>query len=169
MKCTKIIFAILAILIIASTLTGCCSTFIASTIKDNLRKPYKFSLEQDISEVAKVEILQKDDQTLCTRHVVTLDQETATALLKDICNLDVMDRGGYDFDHAYYGTIVYVTYKNGEAEGINSNITKTYDSEGRWQNKYCKFSSYDLDSVILKHTKNYLPDDVVLYLEEWTN
>lgn len=171
MKFKKIISVILVISIIMSTLTGCHPEIIKSTLNAlNTRnyKPYKYQFDQDISNVARVEIVKHDYFTVGFFSVLTLNQETANALLKDISDLYVKKPNFFERWTEDDKVVILVTYENGAAEEFSSYDKHSYDATGSYTSHDIHFvSRTDWYSVVLKHTKSDLPDDLVTYMEDY--
>lgn len=154
MRIKKIISAILIVLIMVLPLTGCDY------------KTYKFFLDQEIVSVEKVEIWQYDRNIFKSNCVATLDKDTADILLKDISNLNIQRHFPGDHTTNFCDAFLYVTYKNGEAEAFCPDYMLRFTADGDSSPKdYYFVDALEWYSIVFKHTKNILPDDLKDYFE----
>ncbi len=148
MKFKALVFLSIFILI-AVLFTGC-------------NKEYSYSFEQDIENIVSVEIMEYDYDTRSTTPIITLDEETATALLSDFSNINYK-RLSPPSGGNYGEIILYITYQNGEAEVIGYMDHAYVDDNGEWWPKGHIIDFYDWYDLIYK----YVDKETVPQLEEW--
>lgn len=125
-------------------------------------KEYSYSFEQDIENVVSVELMEYDYDTRSTTPIITLDEETATALLNDIPTIPCYRHFG-DHGTGYGVVILYITYENDESEVIGVENCARVDESGEWVIQREYFDFYDWYDLIYK----YVDKETVPQLEEW--
>jgi len=157
MKFKALSFIFIVILLIALLIV----LLIGSLIR-YVTKECTYPFEQDIENVASVEILELNLDTRSYSTVIELDKETATSLLNDIPSIPCNRFIGH-YDRVYGIIALHIIYEDGRSEFIgDGNCAKT-DENGKMHCKNYCFDFYDWYDLIYEHVDK----EDVPQLEEW--
>ena len=143
MKFLKNAVIFLIVIAFLSSLSGC------RLIK------YSYSFTQDIADVIRVEICRYDFYEESVTPIIELKMDEAVSLLEDISKLDCYKIFG-DGVTDYGRVIVYITYRNGEAEVIGSGNRARVDADGKWWRGPYWFDYDEWNALILKYVDEEL-------------
>ena len=133
----KFYFTCLLAIVFLTALTSCRES----------KKSYSF--EQNIENMASVEICQYDLKTDAITPIVSLSETEYTELLSEISTLSIGRQFG-DHLEGYGEIIVYITYQNQEAEIIGCVNTACVDVNGEHHKKNDHFYPDEWDSLLSK-------------------
>lgn len=123
---------------------------------------YSYSFTQDIADVISVEICHYDYYNDSTTPIIELEKDMAMSLLEDISELDSYKHFG-DHTQDYGRVIVYITYKNGEAEVIGWANRARVDANGEWWIGPYWFDNAEWSALILKYVDEELVPELTKY------
>ena len=146
----SLIFLIIAILL--TTLLGC-------------RKTCSYSFDQDLSNIASVEICRYDYHTDSTTSIMCLDEDASMKLLKDIAALNSYKPWSGDGTRDYGEIVVYITYQNKEAEVIGMVHSASVDIKGEWWIKPDYFDYAEWSAVIMENVGEDVVPELKKYVE----
>lgn len=125
---------------------------------------YKYSLDQNIDNIEKVEIHLYDYKSDSSSFVTEMEPEAAKALLAEITSLTCHKSFGDPIED--YGFVVlYIRYSNGEAEVLGRLNSASVDSNGKYRKKDCYFNGVEWCSTVLKYVDPELVPELVEDLE----
>lgn len=125
---------------------------------------YSYSYAQDLDKVEKVELCRYDYWTKTVEVISVLDMGTAALLLSDIASLSCFRPFG-DSSTDYGEIVVYISYKNGEAEVMGMGNTATVGLDGRWMMTGYYFDDAQWCEVVMKYVDPQLVPELQRYLE----
>ena len=129
-------------------------TFLTSLSGCRLIK-YSYPFTQDVADVISVEICRYDFYDKLVTPIIELEKDKATSLLEDISELDCYMRFG-DGTRDYGRVVIYITYKNGEAEVIGKSNRARVDAKGEWWIEPYYFDKAEWSALILKYVDEEL-------------
>ena len=142
----------------------CLLMVLSVLIFTGCNRTYTYSTAQSLDNVDKVEICEYDYGSKSTSTIVVLDQVDAEALVNEINALECKRHFG---DHTTsYGTVViYISYKDGNAEVIGDRNVAQVDADGDWSigNEY--FDTEQFLALITKYVDAELLPDLSEYYD----
>ena len=129
---------------------------------------YEYEFEQDLENVESVEIKRFDYETQSTTAITTLDDNSAICMLNDFSSTSCRKHFG-DHSRDYGRIIVYINYKNGEAEILGDYLSGYVDSTGKIHEKIQYFGGSDFCNIVLKYVDEDLVPELVSEYPEITS
>ena len=140
MKKRKGICALLLIIVILVSLTGCSS------------EPFQYTFRQERNNVEKIEICTLDyynEKTI--EPLISLAEEDIDTILSDLSSLECRKLSGLDSPRGYGRIIICIHYLDGEIEVIGTTNIGWITLDGDWHLTMNCFRYPELKTLLLKY------------------
>ena len=124
----------------------------------------EYTFTQSLDQIVSVSICRYDYTRKSIVPIKSLSEDDWQLLAEDISSLGVRRHFG-DHKSDYGEVVVYISYKNSEAEVIGIWNVATVDSQGRWYIGYHYFESETFTKMLLKYIDIELVPELNQYLE----
>lgn len=123
----------------------------------------QYTFTQSLDQIVSVSICRYDYTSKSIVPIKSLSEDDWQLLAEDISSLGVRRHFG-DHTSDYGEVVVYISYKNSEAEVIGIWNVATVDSQGRWYIGYHYFESETFTKMLLKYIDIELVPELNQYL-----